>query len=156
MIVSRITYIAAMFVIVACHGDNKENQNHVEIQKSQVNSVESLNKSQPILSFDSYKFNGSVFKLQGSELKAGSVVFDSMIGEHGVVKGSIVFVTNKTVVQELFLDNKVTLLANNTWEYYPNPSINIWREYKRIKAHSGVNTVEITIDYSPIKSNHSM
>lgn len=95
--------------------------------------------------------NNEKLIVHGATLKKGTKVYSASIQQVGVVKGSIVVVTNKyneTQLTATYKINSIKEIAENTYQLIPKDSEDLYRFYRTLMNSELIDQVELAIDYS--------
>ncbi|QBG35356.1 hypothetical protein [Litorilituus sediminis] len=133
--------------------DSKDNKESQEIPDVVVrDSAMKANKvAKPIVGKKTISFNGEKFEYNGGLVTKGTKLFNFLMAEHGMVKGSFVVVTKaNTKLNTLPVELKAKAkLAKDTYRIIPLKGGNLQATYKQLKANKQLLQVELEIDYSP-------
>jgi hypothetical protein len=130
-----------------------------EKKLSQVGADEIVRKSKKELStqvFDRNKnnsisvmINEQKFKLQSGELMKGSKVFNFLMSQSGIVKGTFVVITNSVEALSRFESTaKIIEIAKSTYRLTPEKDADFSEYYKLLQEAKQFKRVEMEIDYS--------
>jgi len=132
-----------------------------EIKEEELSQVadEAVRKSKKELStqvFDRNKnksknvmINKQKFELQSDELIKGAKVFNFLMSQSGIVKGTFVVIINNLETLSRF-DNtaEINEIAKNTYRLTPENDANFSEYYKLLQGAKQFKRVEMEIDYS--------
>jgi hypothetical protein len=127
-----------------------------ESQKIQFKGLNALQGNELLEKKTSFKLNDEKFTAEKSVLQKGDRVYNLLMSEFGVLKGTYVVVTRADTA-ECHLENYLSkLIAKNTFRLTPIATDSSLVDlYKQLKKVEGFSVVEIEIDYSKQKSTQS-
>jgi hypothetical protein len=166
-----IILISSICLLLACNSEveNSQSKNKKET-KAEVTTVqahkeseiqaERANKKEKFLANEvslekeikkTLLINNEKFIVHGETLQKGTKVFSPSIKQVGIVKGSTVIVTKKLDENQLTAAYKISSirqLAENTFELFPNESVELYSFYLKLKSSDLIDRVELSIGYS--------
>jgi hypothetical protein len=93
--------------------------------------------------------NEQKFELQSSELIKGSKVFNFLMSQSGIVKGTFVVITNNVDTLSRFESTaKIIEIAQSTYRLTPEKDADFSEYYKLLQRAKQFKRVEMEIDYS--------
>ena len=93
--------------------------------------------------------NEQKFELQSSELIKGSKVFNFLMSQSGIVKGTFVVITNNVDTLSRFESTaKIIEIAQSTYRLTPEKDADFSEYYKLLQQAKQFKRVEMEIDYS--------
>lgn len=95
------------------------------------------------------RLNNEKFKLLSPNVTQGAKVYNILMKEFGIIKGSIIVVT---IDSALPLTIKGSKIAKQTYRLYPTKKSSLYEFYKEFDKDPKYSTVELEIDYSPINT----
>jgi hypothetical protein len=133
---------------------NKENQSTLVKEKV----IESEGADLGVKVFERLKaknnnilLNKQKFELLSDKLIKGAKVFNLVLSEPGIVKGTFVVISNNTEkLTNLVGTVRVDEIEKNTYRLTPKEDVDFLQYYKSLLGQKQFQTVEVEIDYSGI------
>jgi hypothetical protein len=131
-------------------------QRSTERKKTQLTELNTQRNNELLTKKTSFKLNNEKFTAEKPVLYKGDRVYNLLMSEFGVLKGTFVVVTRADTTECYLEHYQSKLIAKNTFRLTPiatdSSLVDLYKQLKKVERFS---VVEIEIDYSKQKSTPS-